>query len=283
MRFKILLIAFLFLIVITTFVFLHNYIIKTKDSNPNLDINKTEEDYDKFRLDKISVVKRENGRIFLHLYADSVIHRKRISKLFVYQNLKEIYISGAKIDFFIYDNTSKNNLRSIMIPVVDIGKSFTSFGYSYMTSEDYLAGNGDVDSDVLTRILFDDISINIYLPNKKKLSLLGKIGRSCTDFENIIFEGPASIVSSDGRELIAPKAIWSKKFNGIYLPDGYTLQSNYIKKETFFIIDQEGRFSRISRSPKIVYRDLIEEKEKIFYAKVYKKIPAYAKFMLGIP
>lgn len=63
--------------------------IKPESSNTNFDIKKPEEDYDKLRLDKISVVKRENARVIFNISADKIIHRKRISKLFVYQNLKE--------------------------------------------------------------------------------------------------------------------------------------------------------------------------------------------------
>jgi len=42
------------------------------------------------RANKISIVKKEDNRILFSLSADMIIHRKRISKIFVYQNLKEI-------------------------------------------------------------------------------------------------------------------------------------------------------------------------------------------------
>lgn len=282
-RFKTLFIAFPLLMVITIFAFLPIYIGKHGDVNTDFDINKTEEDYDKFRLDKISVVKRENARVFFYIFADKVIHRKRISRLFVYQNLKEIYMSGVKIDFYLYDNTSKNNHESITIPVVDIGSSFTSFGNPSTPMKDYFTGNADINSDLLTRILFDGLSINIYLPNRKKISLTGKSARLSINFENIVFEGSAKIVASDGKELIASQAVWSKKFNGLYLPDGYKLRNHYTKKEAFFTIDREGRFSKVSQIPKIDYADSIEDKEKVFYASLSKKMSAYVKFMLGIP
>lgn len=192
-------------------------------------------------------------------------------------------MSGVRISLFIYENNSKNNHCSFTIPVDDIGKTFTSFGYSYMTSEDYLASNADIDSDLLTRILVDDLSVNIHLPNRKKISLSGKNARLDVDFENIVLEGPANITASDGEELTASEAVWSKRFNGIYLPKGYKLQGNYLKNQAFFILDKESRFSKVSRVPRINYKDLIEDKEEAFYASLSKKMPTYAKFLLGIP
>lgn len=282
-QFKTFFVAFPFLMVITIFTFHHIYIEKHGDINTNFNINKTEEDYEKFRLDKISIIKRENDRVFFYIFADKVIHRKRISRLFVYQNLKEIYMSGVKIDFYLYDNTPKNYHKGITIPLAGIDSCFKSFGNPATPMEYYSSGNADINSDLLTRILFDGLSINIYLPNRKKISIEGKSARLSINFEDIVFEECAKIVSSDGKELYASQAVWSKKFNGIYLPDGYKLQKNYTKKEAFFTIDREGRFLKASQIPKIDYADPIEDKEKVFYDSLSKRMPPYVKFMLGIP
>ena len=88
---KIISIAFPLLLIVAAFV---NYPVhnkKSPSSNPQPDIrDKPEGHYDNFRANKISIVKKEDNRILFSLSADMIIHRKRISKIFVYQNLKEI-------------------------------------------------------------------------------------------------------------------------------------------------------------------------------------------------
>ncbi len=271
-------IAFLLLLTLAIFVYYPNKKTKSYDINSE---NNLEEQADDFRVDNISIVRYEDNRKLFSLSADKVIHRKRISKLFVYQNLKEIYMSGVKID--IYSGNSASNKKHIAIPVDDIGRSFTSLGKPSTSMEEYLSGNLDIDLDLLTRTLIEDLSINVYISQNKKISFIAKGARINVDFENLILEGPVKIIASDGKELTSSLAVWSGKFNGIYLPEGYMMGDFYLKRKAFFTLTRKGEFSKISVIPKIRYNDVIEEKEKIFYARLFGKMPAYMRVMFGLP
>lgn len=244
------------------------YIITAKDE--------PEEWYDKFCVDKISITERKNKNIVFSLSAERIVHRKRISRLFVYQNLKEIFMRGVKIDIYP-DNTHDNTHK---VPL-DVFSSFRFFGKPSTSMEDYLAGNVDIDFDLLTRLLIKDLSLNIHYLYGQKISINAESAIINADFENIVFEGPVKIILSDGRNLYAYKAVWSKKFSGIYLPNGYTFQNGYHKGKAFFIINTKGKFYKISSVPDIKYTDLIEEKEKVLYAQISKKMPPYLKFIFG--
>src|SRR4030042_7008855 len=90
-------IAFLLLLTLAVFAYYPDKKSESDDINPE---NNPEEQADDFRADNISIVKYEDNRKLFSLSADKIIHRKRISRLFVYQNLKEIYMSGVKIDIY---------------------------------------------------------------------------------------------------------------------------------------------------------------------------------------
>lgn len=282
---KIIFIAILVSLTIAILVYLpvHNKNHEIGNLQPESDIgNKPHDSYDNFTVDRISIVKHEDHRIVFSLFADKVIHRKRASKLFVYQNLKELYMSGVKIDIYHYNSASTGKEKKVVIPVDDIGSVRMSLGKPTTTMEEYLAGNTDIDLDLLTRILVADLSINIYLPYNKKVSITSKSGRVDANFENIIFGGLVKVTASDGKELYAPQAIWSKKFNGMYFPEGYTIRNNYQRGKAFFTLNREGKFLWVSRISEIDYTDPIEEKETALYTDLFKKMPAHLRFMFGI-
>jgi hypothetical protein len=282
---KIIFIAFPLLLIIVIFLSPSTHNKKSESENPQPDItlkDKPEGHYDNFRVNKISIVKKEDNRILFSLSADMIIHRKRISKLFVYQNLKEICMSGVMIDIYPYNMRSVNRHKNIAIPIDDIGSSFTSLGKPSTPIEEYLAGNADIDLDLLTRLLLENLSINIHLPDNKKIVLAAKSARINVDLENIVLEGPVKVITSDGKELYASEAVWSKKFNGIYLPDGYALQNEQHKGKAFFAINTKGEFLKVWKCPNIKYIDPLEEREKAFYANLSKKMPASARFMFGM-
>jgi hypothetical protein len=241
-----------------------------------------EEFYDNFKIENISIERRENNRVLFTLSADKVIHRKRISRIFVYQNLKEIFMAGVRIDFYPYYKTQIDKYKNIAIPVADIVNSFTSLGKPPTSREDYLSGNSDINLDLLTRILLEDLSFNLHLPSEKMFFITTKLARINPDFENIVLGGPVSIVSPDGKELHTLEAVWSKKYNGFYFPKGYTLQKTEYKKRTFITLNAKGKFSEVSPIPEIQYTDVIEEREKTLYAYMSKKMPAHLKLMFGM-
>jgi hypothetical protein len=282
---KITFIAFPLLITIAVFLYFssHNEIPQRTISQPDITILSNPEGYyDNFKVEKISIVKRMDNRLFFSFSADRVVHRKRISKFFVYQNLKEILLSGVQIDFYPYNMRHLKN-QNTLIPLDDIGSSFASLGKPSTPIEEYLAGKADIDLDLLSRILFEDLSINIYLPSDKKFSITAKFARVNTYFENIVLEGPVTIVDSSGKEMHASEAVWSKKFNGIYLPGGYILNNKQHNGKAFYTIDTKGNFSKVLKIPDIEYVDFIEEREKVLYAYISKNMPPYLRLMFGIP
>ena len=79
------------------------------------------------------------------------------------------------------------------------------------------------------------------------------------------------------------KAIWSKKFNGFYLPDGYRINNDHRKEKAFFVLTGGGRFSNVPLIPKIEYADRIEEREKAIYAPLMEKMPQNLIPMFAAP
>jgi len=281
----IILIALLLLLVKAIFFYSSsdNEIPESNISQPDIALlSDHEEYYDNFMVDKISIKKHEDNRVVFFLLIDKVIHRKRISKFFVYQNLKEIFLSGVQIDFYPYNMASLKN-KTFLIPLDDLSSTFASLGNPSTPVEDYLAGNADIDLDLLSRILFENLSLNIFLSPDKKISISAKFARVNTDLENIVLEGPVTIVDSDGGEMLASEAVWSKKFNGIYLPEGYILNNKQHKGKAFFAINIKGKFSKVLKLPDIEYKDFIEEREKVLYAYLAKNMPPYLRLMFGIP
>jgi hypothetical protein len=77
--------------------------------------------------------------------------------------------------------------------------------------------------------------------------------------------------------------VWSKKFNGIYLPGGYILNNKQHNGKAFYAIDTKGNFLKVLKIPDIEYVDFIEEREKVLYAYLSKNMPPYLRLMFGIP
>jgi hypothetical protein len=261
----------------------HDEITQGNPSLPDIaSLSHPEGYYDNFKVEKISIVKRKDNRLFFSFSADKVLHRKRISKFFVYQNLKEIFLSGVQIDFYRYNMSPLKNKNSL-IPLDDIGSSFTTLGKPSTPMEDYLAGNADIDLDLLSRILLENLSLNVFLSPDKKFSITAKEARINTDLENLVLEGPVMVMDSCGKEVLTSKAVWSEKFNRLYLPDGYTLKSEEHKGSAFFAINSQGELSRVWKCPNIEYVDFIEEREKVLYSYLSKNMPPYLRLIFGLP
>jgi hypothetical protein len=257
-----------------------------KEEDPGLSNEATlrdvpEADYDQFKAEKVFITEQQGARTLFTLYADSIIHRKRRAKFFVYQNLKEIHLKNAKIDIYPESNPSSTN-RKQALPFDLFKSSFESFGNTPASVQDYLAGNSDLNLDLLSRVLLDELSIDIHLPGSKRFSLCAERARINVDFENIVLEGEVRIVAADGMELRAPQAVWSRKLDGIYLPGRHVLQNRSRDERAFFAMTPEGGLARLAKTPDIDYADLLEEKEKIFYSNISEKMPAYSRVMFGM-
>lgn len=268
---------------------LYAYVLK-KDQSTGSNVllidsleNQSEENYDNFRIENISIVRKENNKTFFSLTADEIVHRKRFSKHFHYQNLKEIHLSGVKLDIYM-NNISSDTNENISIPLDDISNVFASLGKQPTSLNDYFEGKvQDRDLDLLSRIIFEKVSINIHYSDKKKVSVAAENAAVHFDSQNIVFTGSVKITDPLSRKLHASKAVWSKQFNGIYFPEGYVLQNDYYKNKSFYSMSKDGNLVMLLNIPRIDYRDRLEEAENTFYAKLLKKIPPYVKIMLGLP
>jgi hypothetical protein len=242
--------------------------------------NPAEKMYDNFRAENVSLTRKKNNKLFFALTAEEIIHRKRFSRLFLYQNLKEVYISGAKID--IYFNTlssAGNNL--LMDEIHDI---LRSLGKESTSIDEYSSGKvSDSDLDLLSRIFFENLSLNIYYPAGKKISFTSLYAAVTSDFNNLVFSGTVNFTDTMQRKFAAPKVVWSTKYNGIYFPEGYTLHNSQYRNKSFYAVNKDGDFSRLWDIPAIDYADYLDIAENKLYAQVMKKMPPYAKMMLGLP
>ncbi len=233
--------------------------------------------YDSFLVESINITKKEHNKLLFTFSADEIIHRKRRAKLFVYQNLKELYLSKVRIEIYPPD-PDKN-----MMLFDNISTSIASIGKPGTSAAEYLTGSSDPELDLLTSLLFKDIAINIRLPQDKSVFFSASQAKINADFANIVLHGEVKVKASDKAVLQSTLAIWSKEHNGIYLPDGYVFKSAYYKKKAFMRISQKGELLRQTKIPSIEYTDPIEEKEKILYTKISKNLPLHIRLMLGLP
>jgi len=242
--------------------------------------NPAEKMYDNFRAENVSLIRKKDNKLFFVLTAEEIIHRKRFSRLFLYQNLKEVYISGAKIDIYFNALSSAGN-NLLMDEIHDI---LRSLGKESTSIDEYFSGKvPDSDLDLLSRIFFENLSLNIYYPDRKKISFSALYATVTPDLNNLVFSGTVQFTDSMRRKFVSSKVVWSKKHNGIYFPEGYTLHNSQQKGESFYAANKDGDFTRLWNIPAIDYADYLEVAESRLYAKLMKKLPPYAKMMLGLP
>ena len=255
---------------------------KSSGNNQQADIAlrlKPGENYDQFYVDKLRVIKRENGNIFLFISADKVYKRKRISKLFVYQNLKEICISGARIDIYAYHGASAKETPTAAIPIDEIGKSIISIAPPSTPVEEYVAGNADSKLDLLSRLLLHKVTLNMYSTPGRKISIEAERATVNPDLLYIVFEGSIKIVDSSGNVMSTEKAVWSKQNRGLYVPGLYISRHIPYKGKAFFIMNKEKGLLKDAKVPDMDFADPLEQMENELYAHISKDLQGYAKFM----
>jgi hypothetical protein len=268
-------------------IFLSLLIKKPVDGNILSDkelFDNTRKDYDDFSVEKVSLVNKKNSNTFFSLTAERITHRKRVSKLFIYQNIKEISVSGAKIDIYVYKDSSATKFNNNSTLLDNIKAITTALGKSPTAPEDYLNNRiADSELEILSRMIFDDLSINIYLSKEKRISIHSTNASINANLENIVFAGDVNIVDSNNRLFISPKAVLSNKYWGIYFPEGYVVKNRAHKKRAFYAINQQGNFLKTLNMLTIQYLDLIDKSENDYYPKLLEKLPPQVKLMLGLP
>jgi hypothetical protein len=274
--------AFIFMMLAGVLVFGHYVPAKNEENTLEAGEVGSPDTFDDFQAENISISNIENGRTLFSIAADRVVHRKRVSRFFVYQNLKELCLTGARINIFQVKHALQTSHDSVSLPLGDIGGSFMSFGKPATSMESYLAGIPDADLDILSRVLFEDLSIAIDISVGRKISFRAGRARINLDFENIIFDGPLRIVDAAGTELTAQLGVWTNKHNGIYLPKGFVFKGDIYNGEGFYALNGKGEFFRGRRLPKVNYMDPLDDREDFINEYILGKVPLTLRVMLGL-
>lgn len=112
----------------------------------------------------------------------------------------------------------------------------------------------------LNRVLVDDIRINFTSANRVPIVLTAGRAKMGVDADFIKFEQNINLNATQCR-LSSQAAIWSNKYNGIFLPMPYTLNGKQHGAGGFFQITREGRCVRLRPAPVIAYLDMLDEVE----------------------
>lgn len=241
-----------------------------------------ERPYDKFRVGEINLVEYDHEGLIIRLSVEEVIHRKRRSRLFEYQNLKELRFAHTLLD--IYPRKPGNSSNNYGIPYDLLGRCFHFVPGSGTPKpiESYLKENSDIDLDVLSRIQFDDLVLNIHYPTGASLAVTAEKAYSGGDFQSFVLVGSVRIITPHGENVHAPLAVFSRKFDGILFPSGHFRQESYEGKKTFYRLNTEGSLLRLTQFPDIKYVDPLEVKEEELYDKIFRKLPPFQRIMFGI-
>ncbi len=265
--------------------------------------NTAEDDVADFEANDVRLVMKEDSRTMLRLSANSIVRRKRRSQLFCYQNLRELYLSGVRIDVFSNgkalpdtesniplakcDSCGKTSLlekhEKISMPVTALDNGLRALGKPLTSFNAYLAGTGDIDSNLLSRLILEDVSINLHLSPDNHIFFKATRAVIAVGSNNIVFEGAVRISDSEHNETSTSKAVWSNKYGGVYFPEGYKSQNTSYRAKTFYSLEKNGNFVLAKNLPHINYSDFLEEKERKIYSKILKKLPMQARFVLGMP
>lgn len=269
--------VFSVLIALSFFHFYNEMAPVVKGVSPDISIGiPIEKAYESFSAENIAIAKKQNDKVLFSVTANRVIHRKRASRIFIYQNLKEVYLSGVAIDLYTYNKAN-------MIMFEDFGCILTTLGNRAITFDDYASGTvPDSELDILSRIILEDIIIKIHYPGGKTASV--ESPKATVNFitGNIVFNDRVKLTDATGRILCSKIAVWLKGYKSFYFPDGYSRGGvQYIRKAAY-TLREDGRFSRPLRIPKIRYVDFIEKSEEEFYSKIFKKLPPYVRMMFGV-
>jgi len=215
-------------------------------------IDDSDKNYDEFYMTNVSMTKKNNDITLFSLAAGKIIHRKRSSKLFTYQNIKEIFVSSADMDIYLYNQPSSKLFDRNSIIFDNIKSLFTSFGKSSITSEENLYKRvSDSDLNIMSRVVFENITMRVHLSKDKKISITSMYAIMSAGMENIIFSGDVKIINSENREIHSSKAVLLKKYNGFYFPYGYFLAGRQYKRKTLYTINQQREFLKSLSTPTI--------------------------------
>jgi len=213
------------------------------------------------RFGGISVVGDEVGKPRFSLVADSVRYQHRMTQngLFTYQNLTELHLSGVRAELYPPQPASEE------AGTIDLLGALSLWMGPIAETDGGPAKTPEIESRVLSRTLFERISIRIHVGDRGVVAIEADRGRGTVDLEALLFHGRVVVVDTAGRTLRAPRAIWSDGPAGVYLPEGHELDGETARDDAFFAIDRRGELVGRDPIPEVAYRDrLVELEDRIF-------------------
>jgi len=241
-----------------------------------------ERTYDKFRAGNVSLLEYDQNGLMIRLSIEEIIHRKRKTPFFEYQNLKELRLHSAVFDIYLSDSASSAEKCGIpfhllercihLLPGVEKARPIAS----------YLEENTDGETDILSRIQFDRLAVKIHYSTGTVLELAAEKAFLGGDFKSLVLEGNVKILTPKGQAVRAQQAVITRKFDGILFPGGHFLQKTFEKQKSFYRLSADGRLTRLQPPPDVRYADPLAAKEQELYDRIFKKLPPHQRIMFGI-
>jgi len=232
-----------------------------------------------FWAKNVSLVHRSGDELLLKLTADNIVHRRRTTKLFVYQNYDEIFLRGLRVDFPLIEQG--RGRQRIKLPLREIEEGLRGISESSSPAETASPEADQPEVDVLSRVQIDEVFFRMLPHGQGPIELSARQAKISGDFKAILFEGGVKLLSRKCN-IEAPKAIWSSEHDGLLFPTGYSENRKRRFGKVFLSLRASGLCQKVSPVPQVAYVDLLEEQEAALYASISQHVPAYARFMLGI-
>lgn len=232
-------------------------------------------DYENFHAEKIVLSKYVGSDTVFTFSVKEMYQRKRVSKLFVYENLKELFFRDVVLEVF----TGFEGKPAI--PLDDLGGSLKALESSLLPAKDALAENmTDVEMSLVSRVVMDSISLKIHLDNDSHVEITADEAVINSLFDMLIMSGNVRMYSKS-RVVSATKAIWTSKHNGLFFPEGYSMNGVKQKEKAFFILHGQS-FDEAIEVPAIDYSDVLDRKETDFYNGIAGNLTSMERLVLGI-
>lgn len=231
--------------------------------------------YERFHAEGVALTKYAGEDLAYSLGIREIYQRKRVSKLFTYENLKELYLKGVSLDI--------RYARGGGIPLDEIGKSFSAIESNLTPAREAAeSGSLDVDMSLISRVVMESLEIRLRAGKGPGVSLTAKEGAINSLFDQLVLYDDV-VLTAGGRVLRAKKAVWSAKDNGLYYPEGYADGGVTYAGRAFFRLSDDGTLVKAENPPEVDYADLLEKKEAGMYAAMARDLSVMEKLALGLP
>lgn len=273
---RVLVFLIIFLSLIFYFIFLNN-----PSFNLQTQITENKENLNKYFAENVSINKKIGNKTSISIHAGSITYRKRTSELFDYQNLKEIYIENAEID--IYNNSPGNKSNRDLALINRLFDSMDTFcSYQSLIKNNRKNHKADIETELLSRILFDNINFKIHYPAQKSIFFHASNAEINYNVDNIVLNGNVIIKDNKNNEYYAKTAVFSEKYNGFYFPQGFVHKQYKTNNKNFYALNNSGEIIHVKYIPEIIYVDMLSKSEKELFLKFVRKLPPQLRILLGL-